>query len=101
MSTQTKDDPLLRIDPTYTGPNYQGFHFTLVSGSGKPTHTLTIITQASELLTETASITGDWKGDGAAKSITGLITDNGGGIDCGWTTPNGKNVLQGTLTYSS
>jgi len=104
MATQTQTQdvirPLPKIDP-YNGPNYQGFVFTLYSSSGKPTHYLTIATQTAEVFFAQAYITGYWQGDGGTpKPVAGLITGNGDGISCSWSTPNGKNVLEGALTYS-
>jgi hypothetical protein len=91
-------------DP-YSGPNYEGFVFTLLSGSGKATHFLTIAKQYNEQLTNTAYITGTWQGDGDPKAMTGAIIENGGGINCGWynlpTDPTVHNILIGTLSYSA
>jgi hypothetical protein len=104
MAKQTQDDVRPIPKPFhYDGPDYQGFVFTLATGSGKPNHTLTITTQKREVFLAPA-ITGTWEGagDGAPKSVTGAITGiSGDGIDCSWSTPNGKNVLLGTLTYSN
>ena len=101
MATQTQDHMRPIPKHPYNGPNYQGFVFTLASGSGKPNHTLTITTQKREVFLA-PPITGTWQGDGGPESVTGVITGiNGGGIECNWSTPNGKNVLVGTLTYSS
>jgi hypothetical protein len=88
----------------YTGPNYAGFVFTLDSSSGKPAHGLTISTQADQNIDYIANITGLWYpyGDDAnARPITGYIAGNGDAINCTWTTSDGYNVLQGTLTYSA
>jgi len=90
----------------YNGPSYAGFVFNLQSSSGKSNHLLTISTQVSELLFYQAYITGTWQGEdssgpmGTPKQVTGLITDNGTGIKCSWTTPNGTNTLTGSLTYT-
>lgn len=103
MATQTQDTMRPVLKHPYNGPNYQGFVFTLASGGGKPNHTLTITTQRREVFLA-PPITGTWQGDGdgGPKSVTGVITGiNGNGIDCSWSTPNGKNVLVGTLAYSS
>jgi hypothetical protein len=88
----------------YTGPNYQGFVFGLLSSIGKPTHGLTIATQTNEHIFEQAVITGSWypaDDPSAGKPYQGLITGNGDAISCTWTTSNGYNVLQGTLTYKA
>ena len=84
MAKQTQDDVRPIPKPFhYDGPDYQGFVFTLASGSGKPNHTLTITTQKREVFLAPA-ITGTWEGagDGAPKSVTGAITGiSGDGID--------------------
>ncbi len=92
--------------PPYIGPDYQGFIFTLLSGSDKPTHTLTIDAQYKEpTIAKTAYITGTWQGDGEPKAMTGVITDNGGSINCGWNNlsmnPTVHNNLVGTLSYGT
>jgi hypothetical protein len=86
----------------YNGPNYQGFVFVLVSSTpGKANHILTIAQQFYEHYLPLAYITGYWRGDSpqSQKLLEGLITGNGDGIQVSWTTPNGTNVLTGTLTY--
>ena len=86
----------------YNGPNYQGFVFVLVSSTpGKANHILTIAQQFNEHYLPLACITGYWRGDSpqSQKPVEGLITRNGDGIQVSWTTPNGTNVLTGTLTY--
>jgi hypothetical protein len=86
----------------YSGPNYQGFVFVLVSSTpGKANHILTIAQQFNEHYVPLAYVTGYWRGDSAQsqKPVEGLITGNGDGIQVSWTTPNGTNVLTGTLTY--
>jgi hypothetical protein len=90
----------------YSGPNYAGFVFVLSSGSGKPTHILSISTQENQNIDYMANITGLWypKGDDSnAKPITGYIAGNGDAINCNWSPPSsgGYNVLQGTLTYNA
>jgi hypothetical protein len=102
MTARTQDEMRPVPKHPYDGPDYAGFVFVLASGSGKPNHTLKIFTQQREIFLA-PPITGTWEGtgDGGAKSVTGVITGvNGDGIDCSWTTPNGKNVLVGTLAYS-
>jgi hypothetical protein len=93
-----------RLGP-YNGPNYAGFIFTLISADGSPTHLLAISTQVPEVSHYQAYIQGTWQGEnpaggGSPKPVSGLITADGAGIQCSWTTPNGINVLKGTLTYS-
>jgi hypothetical protein len=104
MLTQPVQNGGRKLPPPhpYNGTNYQGYVFLLVSSSGKANHVLAISTQMNEYFFEQAYITGLWYGDDPsnAKSIEGVITGNGDGISCSWTTPKGKNVLQGTLTYT-
>ena len=104
--TYIPPNPQNPIHPPYTGPNYQGFVFTLPSSSNKPTHILTITTQIVDgSLFEAASISGTWQGDGSPKAMTGLIIENGRGINCGWvndpTNPTVQNNLVGTLSSYS
>lgn len=100
----TKQDP--PPDQLYTGPNYQGFVFTLPSSSNKPTHYLTIATQSVDgSLIKTAFITGTWQGDGTPKAMNGRIGENGASINCGWVNdpnnPTVQNNLVGTLSSYS
>jgi hypothetical protein len=91
-------------DP-YSGPDYQGFVFVLVSSVGKSNHILTIGMQVNEKLYDVAYISGLWYAEGdpsQAKSIEGAILDNGGAIKASWSPPNTTgqtNVLTGSLTY--
>jgi len=90
----------------YTGPNYQGFIFTLPSSSDKPTHYLTIGAQYNEpTIANTAYITGTWRGDGGPKAMTGVIINDGLDINCSWnndpTNPTVTNNLVGTLSSYS
>ena len=97
----TKQDP--PPDQLYTGPNYQGFAFTLPSSSNKPTHYLTIATQSVDgSLFKTAFVTGTWRGTGKAMTMSGYIGGNGDTIEVSWTDPNTglPNTLNGTLAYS-
>jgi hypothetical protein len=93
-------------DP-YTGPNYAGFVFTLVSSNGSPTHILTISTQADKFFFEMAEITGFWNPEnnpsGSTNPISGFISGNGESqnISCAWNIPADYHVLNGTLTYSA
>jgi hypothetical protein len=85
----------------YTGPNYAGFVFELVSSSGKKPHTLSISTQENQNFDYLAAITGHWYNDPSdVKPFTGNITGNGDGIKCEWSAGGGTNFLQGTLTYN-
>jgi hypothetical protein len=103
----------------YTGPDYQGFAFTLKS-TGPKYHLLTISKQTAEQILNQAYITGLWQGEsapgvlmGTPKQIAGVITGNGNSIKCSWSPPpsggsggggggsnsGGTNVLIGSLTY--
>jgi hypothetical protein len=94
------------FDP-YTGPNYAGFVFTLVSSNGSPTHILTISTQADKDWFEAAEITGFWDPEsnpsGTTNPILGFISGNGASqnISIAWNIPSDYHVLNGTLTYSA
>jgi hypothetical protein len=103
----------------YTGPDYQGFAFTLTS-SGPKYHILTISKQTAEQILNQAYITGTWQGEsspgvlmGTPKPIAGVITGNGNSIKCSWSPPvsggggggggnnsGGTNVLIGSLNYT-
>jgi hypothetical protein len=95
----------------YSGPDYQGFVFILVSSIGKSNHVLTIGMQVNEKLYEVAYITGLWYSQNEdafqAKPVEGAIIDNGYSIKCSWSPPPSppakptvKNlVLTGSLVY--
>jgi hypothetical protein len=75
-----------------------------MSAGGSPTHLLGISAQTPEV-TQQAYIQGTWQGENSAgggppKPISGPITVDGAGIKCSWITPDGINVLTGTLTYT-
>jgi len=102
MPTPSRSERAIFNPHPYSGPNYQGFVFVLVSSTpGKPNHILTIAQQFNEHYLPIASIAGSWRGDSptSQKPVNGLITGNGDGIQVSWTTPNGSNVLTGTLAY--
>jgi hypothetical protein len=90
------------MDETYDGPFYQGFVFVLVSAAGKANHILTISLQIDGF-GPNAGILGTWRSQdnpSSLKPVEGWISQGGGGIECQWSTPNGTNVLTGTLTYN-
>ncbi len=88
---------------TYNGPDYQGFVFVLVSSIGKANHILTI-SQQLDAFGPLAGITGSWRAEEDPtnlKPVEGAISQDGTGIECQWSPPNGgTNVLAGTLTYN-
>ena len=91
--------------PRYAGPSYQGFLFILYSADNKPTHKLSIATQAVDArFSYTASITGTWSNedDTNPHPITGVINSDGEAINCSWPNGDGgKNNLVGTLSSYS
>jgi hypothetical protein len=104
MQETSELDHVRRPPPKrYTGPWYQGFVFVLVSSVGKANHTLTIATQWNEAFGPAAAIFGSWRGDdpSSQKPVEGIILNDGADIQCQWTTPNGTNVLTGTLTWNA
>ena len=90
----------------YTGPDYAGFVFILVSSSGAPTHVLTISTQENKNIDEMANISGLWypahNPSNTINPVTGYIAGNDASqiINCSWGTPDAYHDLQGTLTYN-
>jgi hypothetical protein len=98
----------------YTGPDYTNFVFTLQSSTNKNWYRLIIDSMNPNDALYSAYITGTWgpydPNDPTAPTntnpFTGLITDNGEGIQCTWfDTPTAKqqtvyqHQLTGGLTY--
>jgi hypothetical protein len=87
---------------TFDGPGLQGVAFTLRSGSGKPTHTLTITGQTT-VTANYAFLQGTWQGDGPTpKNFTGSLTDGVVSITCSWANGmGGTNTLIGRISVGS
>lgn len=109
MSAETSQrGPIIQKQPgpmppvSFDGPGLQGVVFTLNSGSGKPTHTLTITGQTA-VTTNYAFLQGAWQGDGpTAKEFTGSLTDGVVSITCSWVNGmGGVNTLIGRITEAS